>query len=452
MKDYIGVDFLLESQTAKTLYHKYAKNLPIIDFASHLDLRDIVENKKYRNLADAWLKKEPSRARLLRSGGVDERYITGTAPGREKFRRYAEVLPKAVGHPLQLWSNLELRRWFGCEEPLSPKTEEAIWNRAGEILEAPDMTTQGMLKKAGVEVLMAREDAASDLSWYSRLPGSEQCPTKLFPAMDLDMAFQIDDPDWDNYMMYTLGNAEDVEIALMSDVRNALKKAMDLFATHGCTTVMLHLKYPFYTGAKEYELDDIVGRVINGKGAPKQHESEAYRTALLLFAAKECKRRGWVLQLTYDVMEGGRTSGADVLHMLFSTLEAMEWLPRCIVTSRNPADDNLFCRVAGTYHFSGNLGTIQPGLRDMATPEGMLVQLYNISARSVLGVLPGFSQRAWTFMEYSRQEIFRRVLCRFIGRQAEEGAYPMDEEMLGKMVEDICYNNALEFFGIEKLK
>ncbi len=450
MKDFIGTDFLLENQVARMLYHEHAETLPIIDYASHLDIRDIVDNKRYRNLSEVWLKNEPSRARLLRSGGVDEKYITGVAPGREKFRHYAEVLPKAVGHPLQLWSNLELRRWFGCQEPLSPKTEESIWNLAGEKLKSSDMTTQGMLNKAGVSVLMLREDAASELKWYDRLPDREQCSARLYPAMDADMAFKIDNPDWDNYMLYTLGNVEDVEIALMADVRNAFKKAMDLFERHGCRTVMLHLKYPFYRDAKEYELDDIVGRIINGKGVPQQHEAEAYQTALLLYTAKECKRRGWVLQLTYDVMEGGHTSGADVLHMLFSTLEAMEWLPRCIVTSRNPADDDLFCRIAGTYHFSGNLGTIQPGIRDMATPEGMLVQLYNISARSVLGVLPGFSQRAWTFLEYSRQEIFRRVLCNFIGRQAESGAYPMDKEMLGKMVEDICYNNTLEFFGIEK--
>jgi len=448
MKEFIGENFLLENDIARTLYHEHAKELPIIDFASHLDIGDIVDDKRFRNLADVWLKKEPGRARLLRSGGVDERYITGSAAGREKFQRYAEILPKAVGHPLQLWSNLELRRWFGCEEPLSEKTAEAIWNRAGEVLASPEMSARGMLKQAGVSVVMVREDCASELLWYRKLPSKEICPVTLLPAMDADLAFQIEAEDWENYMMYTLGHVEDVEITLMADVRNAMKKSMDLFETHGCRTAMLHLKYPFYRDAKEYELDDIVGRVINGKGAPRQEESEAYQTALLLFLAKECKRRGWVLQLTYDVMEGGHTSGADVLHMLFSTLEAMEWLPRCIVTSRNPADDDLFCRIAGTYHFSGNLGTIQPGLRDMATPEGMLMQLYHISARSVLGVLPGFAERAWTFLEYSRQEIFRRVLCRFIGRMVENGSCPADEELLGKMVEDICCGNALEFFGL----
>ena len=450
MKDFIGTDFLLESETAKRLYHEHAENLPIIDFASHLDLRDIVENKKFRNLAEAWLKKEPSRERLLRSGGVEERYITGTASGREKFQHYAEVLPKAVGHPLQLWSNLELRRWFGCEEPLSPQTAEKIWNRAGEVLATSEMTAQGMLKQAGVSVIMLREDCASGLSWYEKLPSKETCPTKFLPAMDVDLAFRIEDADWDNYMMYTLGHVEDMEIAIMADVRDALKKSMDVFEKHGCRTAMLHLKYPFYCEAREYELDDIVGRVVHGKGAPQQRESEAYQTSLLLFLAKECKRRGWVLQLTYDVMEGGHTSGADVLHSLFSTLEGMEWLPRCIVTSRNPADDDLFCRIAGTYHFSGNLGTIQPGLRDMATPEGMLLQLYRIASRSVLGVLPGFSERAWTFLEYSRQEIFRRVFCRFVGRMVENGSCPDNEEMLGKLVRDVCHDNALAFFNLSK--
>ncbi len=452
MKEYIGEDFLLDSDLARSLYHEHAEKLPVIDFASHLDIRDIVENRKFRNLAEAWLKKEPGRARLLRSGGVDERYITGTATGREKFQKYAEILPKAVGHPLQLWSNLELRRWFGCENPLSAETAESIWNLAGEALASTEMTARGMLEKAGVSLLMIREDCASELVFYEKLPSADECPVMLLPAMDADAAFSIEDSEWDNYMLYTLGHVEDVEIALMADIRNAMAKSMELFARHGCRTVMVHLKYPFYRGAEEYELDDIVGRVIHGKGSPRREETEAYQTALLLFVAKECKRRGWVLQLTYDVMEGGSTSGADVLHTLFSTLEAMEWLPRCIVTSRNPADDDLFCRIAGSYHFSGNLGTIQPGLRDMASPEGMLLQLHRIAARSVLGVLPGFSQRAWTFLEYARQEIFRRTLCRFIGRMAENGSCAVPEEVLGAMVEDICYNNAIGFFNIESEK
>ncbi len=448
MKDFIGKDFLLDSELARSLYHEHAEHLPIIDYASHLDIHDIVENRRFRNLAEAWLKKEPSRSRLLRSGGVDERYITGTAPGREKFQRYAEVLPKAVGHPLQLWSNLELRRWFDCEEPLCAETAEKIWTRAGKVLEAPEMTARGMLKRAGVSVLMIREDCASELNFYEKLSSGEEWPVTVYPAMDVDTAFSIEDPEWDNYMLYTLGHVEDVEIALMADIRSAMKKSMDLFDGYGCRTVLVHLKYPFYRDAKEYELDDIVGRVIHGKGAPKQEESEAYQTALLLFLAKECKRRGWVLQLTYDVMEGSSTSGAEKLHTLFSTLEAMEWLPRCIVTSRNPADDDLFCRIAGTYHFSGNLGTIQPGFRDMASPEGMLLQMHRIAARSVLGVLPGFSQRAWTFMEYSRQEIFRRVLCRFVGSMVENGSCAIREEMLGSMVEDVCYYNAAGFFHL----
>ena len=131
MEDFIGEDFLLDTELARRLYHEHVEGLPIVDFASHLDVRDIAEDKKYRNLADAWLKKEPSRARLLRSGGVEEKFITGSASGREKFQRYAQILPKAVGHPLQLWSNLELQRWFGIRESLSEKNADEVWERAG---------------------------------------------------------------------------------------------------------------------------------------------------------------------------------------------------------------------------------------------------------------------------------------------------------------------------------
>ena len=450
MEDFIGEDFLLDTELARRLYHEHVEGLPIVDFASHLDVRDIAEDKKYRNLADAWLKKEPSRARLLRSGGVEEKFITGSASGREKFQRYAQILPKAVGHPLQLWSNLELQRWFGIRESLSEKNADEVWERAGAELGSYGMSARGMLKKAGVSVLMMREDPASDLAWYGKLPPEESSATKFLPAFEADLAFQIEGTDWDNYMLYTLGRLEDVEISIMEDVRSIIGKSMDLFEAHGCRTAILHLKYPFYQSAEEYELDDIVGRVIHGKGAPEQKDSEAYQTSLLLYLAKECKRRHWVLQLTYDVMEGGYTSGADVLHTLFATLERMEWLPRCIVTSRNPADDDLFCRIAGTYHFSGNAGTIQPGLRAMAMPDGMLSQLQNIATRSVIGSLPGFSERAWTFLEYPRQEIFRRTLCRFIGKIVEQGACPGDEDLLGELAKDVCYGNALTFFGFEE--
>ena len=471
MKAFMDEDFLLQTETAKKLYHEHAAKMPIIDYHCHISPQEIAEDHRFGDITEVWLGGDHYKWRMMRSNGVPEKYITGTAStAREKFQKFAESLPRAIGNPLYHWTHLELKRYFGCDKTLNGDTAEEIWNLCNEKLQQPDMSVQGIIRKSNVKVICTTDDPADDLRWHKKIREEGKCSALVLPAMRPDKAMRIEKPEWENYMKYELGQAAGIEISTMQDIRDALSKRIDYFASMGCKASDHALEYCFYNPAEEYELDDIVGRVINGKGAPSRDEIEKYKTALLLFLGKEYARRGWAMQIHYSALRDnnsnmydrlGPDTGFDCIAMyncgeglvhLMDALERNGHLPKFIIYSLNPADNAMIGTILGSFQGPEVPGKIQQGaawwFND--TKLGMEAQLANVGNLSVLGNALGMLTDSRSFLSYTRHEYYRRILCNFLGNLVENGEYPADMEFLGQIVEDISYNNADRYFCFGK--
>lgn len=471
MKRFMDEDFLLDTETAQRLYHEHAAKMPILDAHSHIHPREIAEDKRYRNLAEAWLADDHAKWRLMRANGVPEKLITGGAtPGRDRFQAFAEMMPRAIGNPMYDWAHLELARYFHCLVPLSGKTAEEVWQQAGIALSQPDMTAQGILRSSRVKVLCTCDDPTDDLRWHKAVKQAG-CETVVLPTFRADAALTIEDPEWENYMKYDLGQAADVDITTMADVREALRRRLDYFAAQGCRLVDCSVECVRYLEVEEFELDDIVGKYINGKGTPTKLEQERYRGALMLFLGKECSERGWVLEIHYGALRNintkryaqlGTAAGFDAISardsakgvsMLLDALDRLECLPHVVIYPANPADNAVIASIIGAFAQDGVPGIVQLGSAYWFTNTryGIEAQLSTLAGLGLLGTSIGTVTDSRSLFSFPRHEYYRRILCNFIGRIVEQGAYPDDEETLAALVEDISFNNAARFFGFENL-
>ncbi|SFT56828.1 glucuronate isomerase [Selenomonas sp. GACV-9] len=468
MKKFMDENVLLQTETAQWLYHEHAAKMPIIDYRCHLSAAEIASDSSYRNITRLLLGSDDAKWRLMRAGGIEEKYITGDASDYEKFQKFAEVLPKAVGNPIFLRTQLELKRFFDCDTLLSGETAPEIWTLCNEKLQQPDFTIRGLLQKAGVESIDTLADPADDLKWFRKTLDDETCKTLVHPIFCPDKVLHIESPEWENYMKYELGTSADIDISTMQDIRDALRKRMDYFETLGCRTADHTLDMMDFCLAEEFELDDIVGRTINGKARRQTQTVRAqFQTAIMVFLATEYARRGWVMQLEYAVLRdnnsrllnsAGPAKGGDCLTSgccgakLAQFLDALDkdsLLPKTIISSRNPADGPMIASVIGAFQGSEAAGKLQLGAswNFQGDKAGIKAQLANTAGLSLLGNAVNMASNARSVLSCSRHEYYRRILCNFIGRLVENGEYPDDRELLGKLVEDICYNNAKKYFG-----
>ncbi|WP_033171338.1 glucuronate isomerase [Selenomonas sp. ND2010] len=465
MKKYIPNDVMLQTEAAKRLYHDYVASLPVIDYRTHLRVEEIGGDEPYRNLTQLMLKNSPEKWRLMRANGVEEKYITGEASDREKFQKFAETLPKAMGNPIYLNTHIELKRFFGCEEFLSGDTAEKIWNEANAKLK--DLSPWKILAEEKVEGLGILADPSGKLQRFEQLRQEKACPADVVPVFCPDKALQIEGEEWENYMKYELGTSAGIEISTMHDIYEALSARMDAFAALGCCTADHTLAAISYYPAENFELDDIVGRTINGKGTPSPKAREQYQTALLLFLAKEYARRGWIMQLEYAVVRDSNTVRAqqlgpdkgddclssgcrgDNLARFFDRLNREGKIPKTIISSRNPSDGALIASVIGAFQGSGVAGKLQLGgsWTFQGDKAGIEAQLANTANLLLLGNAIHMPSNARSLLSLNRHEYYRRILCNFVGRMVENGEYPEDWNALGKLMEDICYNNAKQYFA-----
>ena len=476
MRSFMDKDFLLQTETAKSLYHRYAEPLPIVDYHSHLSAREIAEDRQYNNLTEAWLDTDPYKWRLMRTAGIEERYITGkdTDP-YERFLKFAEILPKAAGNPVFHWSHMELRKFFGFQGLLSAETAKKVWDMCNEKLSGPGFSTRGLLTQAGVEVLCTTNDPTEDLKWHQKLSEDVDFSMQVVPTMRLDYLLRIEHPQWCNYIQHELAPAAGMEdIATMHEVREALKKRINYFEKLGCRAADIVLDRMYYAEAEEYELDDIVGRTLGERGNPDSHQAEKFKTAVLLFLAKECTKRGWAMQIRFSALRSvnstlaeklGMEAGCDgmgdyncaaVLADFLNDLDRRGTLPRMIIYSLNPGDQPVIGSILGAFQESvenqeggGIRGRLQQGTACWFNDakRGLERQLITVSSLSLLGEDIGMLADARTPFSLSRHEYYRRILCNFIGNMVENGEYLADSGRLGLMVRDICYGNALRYFG-----
>lgn len=469
MKAFMDEDFLLQTDTARHLYHEHAALMPIYDYHCHINPREIAENREFRNIAQAWLGSDTYKWRLLRSNGVDEGCVSGSdVSSREKFQYFAESLSRAIGNPLYHWTHLELKRYFDCDLVLNGENAEKIWDICNERLLSAEMRAQGIIKQSNVQVICTTDDPASDLKWHKKIQQEGTCPAKVLPTFRADSLLNIEVDGWDTYMRYELGESADMDdISTMQDIRDAVVKRLDYFASQGCQIADQSLPYMAYAPAREFELDDVVGKVINGKGQPSKEAMEQYKTAMLMFLGEEYARRGWAMQLHYSALRDtnstrltslGSDSGFDAvdthncapgLAKFLDALDKAGHLPKTIICSLNPADNIVIASLLPSFTGSEVLGKVQQGAAWWFNNNkaGIEAQLATLASVSVLGNTIGAPTDSRSLLSYSRHEYYRRILCNFIGNMVENGEYPADMKTLGKLVEDISYNNACRYFA-----
>ena len=464
MKAFLDDDFLLTTSTARRLY-QVARSMPILDYHCHLDPKEIAQDRRFENITQVWLGGDHYKWRLMRANGVDEAYITGDAPDREKFQKWAETLELAIGNPLYHWSHLELRRYFGYEGVLNGDTAQEVWELCNQKLQEPGMSARNLIANSGVTLVCTTDDPADSLEWHQQLAQDSSFPVKVLPAWRPDAAMGLERPEYLDYLQ-RLGQAAGVEIRTYGDLKEALLSRMAFFDKMGCRASDHALTAAVCQPASEEELERVFQKRLEGEPLT-QEELAAFQTGFLRFVAGEYKRLGWVMQLHYGCRRNnntrmfhklGRDTGYDAVLQGTPSLEvaafldllaSQDALPRMVLYSLNPNDDEGLNSVIGCFQDGTPLGHIQQGSAWWFNDHkaGMVKQLTAFANGGLLGNFIGMLTDSRSFLSYPRHEYFRRILCELLGAWVENGEYPADWKALEKMVRGVCYNNAVEFFG-----
>lgn len=464
MKAFLDDDFLLTTPTARRLY-QVARSMPILDYHCHLDPKEIAQDRRFENITQVWLGGDHYKWRLMRANGVDEAYITGDAPDREKFQKWAETLELAIGNPLYHWSHLELRRYFGYEGVLNGDTAQEVWELCNQKLQEPGMSARSLIANSGVTLVCTTDDPADSLEWHQQLAQDSSFPVKVLPAWRPDAAMGLERPEYLDYLQ-RLGQAAGVKIRTYGDLKKALLSRMAFFDKMGCRASDHALTVAVCQPASEEELERVFQKRLEGEPLT-QEELAAFQTGFLRFVAGEYKRLGWVMQLHYGCRRNnntrmfhklGRDTGYDAVLQGTPSLEvaafldllaSQDALPRMVLYSLNPNDDEGLNSVIGCFQDGTPLGRIQQGSAWWFNDHkaGMVKQLTAFANGGLLGNCIGMLTDSRSFLSYPRHEYFRRILCELLGAWVENGEYPADWKALEKMVRGVCYNNAVEFFG-----
>lgn len=464
MKKFMDKDFLLNSETAKILYHDVAADMPIFDYHCHISPKEIYEDRHFKNITEVWLSGDHYKWRVMRSCGVSEYYITGGASDKEKFLKFAECLPLAIGNPMYHWCHLELKKYFGYEGTLSPDTAEEVWALCEKKLAEPSMSVRGLIAKSNVAFIGTTDDPIDTLEWHKKIKEEGKMRTVVAPSFRPDKAINIDKPGFIEYIA-KLSCVAGVKINTVADVKRALSLRMDFFREMGAKASDHGLDYIVFREADESELDAILTKALSGATVSVE-EAEKYKTALLIHCAEEYTRVGFVMQLHYNCMRNnnarmfdklgpdtgfdsiGPSNSAPALSKLLSYLDAEGKLPKTVIYSLDPTDDAFIGTIIGAFQGEGVRGKIQHGsawwFND--TKTGMIAQMTSLANLGILGNFIGMLTDSRSFLSYTRHEYFRRILCELIGSWVEAGEYPADMEALGTIVKNICYGNAVKYF------
>lgn len=471
MKPFLNENFLLETETAQRLYHDHAAKMPIIDYHCHVNPREIAEDKRYDTITEVWLGGDHYKWRNMRCNGVPECDITGckdTDPYRT-FSRWAQTLPRAIGNPLYHWTYLELKQYFGVTQALNPVSCKEIYDHCNARLQEPDMSVRGIIDQSNVKLICTTDDPADTLEWHAAIKADPTCKVKVLPALRPDKAMNIEKPEFAAYLE-TLGAAAGMKIEDFADLRAALASRIAFFHEMGCRASDHALDYCVYVPAAPAQLEEIVHKALRGERVTPA-EADAYRTAVLCAVAEEYQKRGWVMQIHFGCIRNNNTEmfkalGADTgfdavasghsVDDLAKLLDAFNntpgGIPKMVLYSLNQYDNEAIATIAGCFQQNAACaGRIQLGsawwFND--TKTGMEKQLTDLANLGSLGNFIGMLTDSRSFLSYTRHEYFRRILCNWIGRLVENGEYHNDMQTLGAIVEDICYNNTVKFFGFE---
>ena len=465
MKQFMDENFLLSTETAQKLYRDYAAAVPVLDYHCHINPQEIYEDRKFENITQVWLGGDHYKWRFMRSCGVDEFYITGGASDKEKFLKWAECLGKAIGNPLYHWSHLELRKYFDYKGILNKNTAEEVWELCNKKLAEPSMTVRNIIKQSNVTLICTTDDPVDSLEWHKKIAADDSFDVQVLPAWRPDKAMNIEKPTFLDYLN-KLSEVSGVKITTFADLCKALSVRMDFFASMGCSVTDHGVEYVTYHPATDAEVEAIFAKRLSGATLSREEELQ-YKTAFMLFEGRQCAKRNWVSQLHYGCKRDNNTlrfdqlgpdTGYDCINNYAPSAELADYLnaliktdelPKTIIYSLNPNDNQAIGTILGCFQDSTAVAKIQQGsawwFNDHKT--GMQDQMISLANLGNLSGFVGMLTDSRSFLSYTRHDYFRRILCDLIGNWVENGEYPADYETLEEIVKGICYNNAVKYFG-----
>ena len=466
IKPFMNEAFLLSTETARILYDRYAKDMPIVDYHCHVSPKEIWEDTRFENITRLWLAGDHYKWRLMRWQGVPEAYITGDASDYDKFLAFASCLPRAIGNPMYHWCHLELKRYFGYEGILNKETAPAVWELTQKALKSPDMSVRNIIQKSRVAFIGTTDDPTDSLEYHEKIAADASFEVTVAPTFRPDKAIHIHKAGWREYIA-KLSETVGADIKDISSLTDALRNRMEFFKAHGCRAADLGMDYMVYKPIDRVTADAIFAKAMGGRVLTEE-EQAGYMTYLLLYCGAAFAQLGWVMQVHYNCLRNpnakmfgrlgpdsgfdciGPDRGGEAMAGFLNWLDSRDTLPKTILYSLREADNAYLAVLAGAFQGEGVAGKVQHGSAWWFNDHipGMRKQLTDLACVGILGNFVGMLTDSRSFLSYTRHEYFRRILCGLIGEWVENGEYPADMDALGTMVGDICYGNAKRYFKL----
>ncbi len=464
--NFLKEDFLLQNEAARYLYHEYAKAMPIIDYHCHLSPEAIAKNDNFENITRIWLAGDHYKWRALRTLGIDEKYITGAASDEEKFRTWAAAVPQTMRNPLYHWSHMELKDPFGIETLLSEKNADSVWNQCNTLLQQPAFTPRGLLEHFKVEMVGTTDDPVDTLEYHKDIAASG-FGVKVLPSFRPDKVFNLSGATAYRAYVQQLSESSGIAITGLDTLLESLEKRVDYFHAMGCRVADHGLNCMPAAGKDPGKLDKVFKGVLAGFDREAEQFQDEFAAYVLKQLCKMYSRRGWVQQFHVGALRNansrklqlhGTDTGYDSIGdfsqvasmaAFFNDLEKEDALAKTIIYNLNPADNAAFATLIGNYQGDGIRGKMQFGSAwwFLDQLDGMKAQMDALSSMGLISCFVGMLTDSRSFLSYSRHEYFRRLLCDMLGQDIEKGLLPADLPFIGKMVQDICYHNARNYFS-----
>ncbi len=464
MKKFLDQNFLLQNKIAEKLYHDFAKPQPIIDYHNHLPPDQIANDINFENLTQVWLYGDHYKWRAMRTNGVNEKYCTGNASDYEKFEKWAATVPYTMRNPLYHWTHLELQRYFGIDEILDSKTSKEIYDEASAKLVTKEYSVRNLLRKMNVKVLCTTDDPTDSLEHHQKIK-TDGFEIKILPAYRPDKAMNADNVACFNTYVDKVQQVSGISVSSYSDYLAALKKRHDFFATVGCCVSDHGLEQVYAEDYTDAEIKSIFDKLRSGKEI-SYADNLKFRSAMLVEFAKWDHEKGWVQQYHLGALRNNNARmlkqlGADTgwdsigdfsqsraLAKFLNKLDETDQLAKTILYNLNPADNELMATMIGNFNDGSVAGKVQFGSAwwFLDQKDGMIKQINALSNMGLLSKFVGMLTDSRSFMSYPRHEYFRRILCNLFGEEMENGELPNDIPGVGKLIEDICYHNANNYF------
>lgn len=467
MRNFMDENFLLNNDISITLYNEYAKNMPIIDYHCHLSPKEIYDNKKFKNITEIWLYGDHYKWRLMRANGIDEEYITGNASDYDKFLAWAKTLPMTIGNPVFNWTHLELQRFFGINELLNEETAPIIWEKVNALLNSDGFRARDFIKKSNVQVVCTTDDPVDSLEYHLSLKEDNDFDVKVLPSFRPDKGLEINREGYLNWVK-TLEGISEIQINGYEDFLEALESRVRFFHSVGGRVSDHAIDTMMYADTTLDEVKGIFAEALQGKKVSTEAEKK-YKSFTLRFLGKLYAELGWAMQFHINALRNnnermftilGPDTGYDSINdeeiakplvQLLNSMDKENALPKTIIYSLNPKDNNVISAVIGSFQGGGIPGKIQFGTAWWFNDNklGMLEQMQSLANMGLFSRFIGMLTDSRSFLSYTRHEYFRRLICNLIGEWVENGEVPNDPEFLGKIVQGISYYNAKEYFQFE---